>query len=103
MKLAVIETGGRQYVVSEGKKIEVEKLPQKAGDKFDFEKVLLVSEDGKVDIGNPNISGKKVSAELVEQTRREKIKIFRYHSKTRRRRKKGHRQEVSIVKILEIK
>lgn len=102
MKIAVIETGGKQYLVSEGQKIQVEKLPQKAGEKFNFDKVLLLSEDDKIEIGKPYLAGKKISAELLEEKRLPKITIFKYHSKTRYRRKKGHRQQVSMVKILKI-
>jgi len=107
--LAVIETGGKQYLVSEGQKIQIEKLankdglPAQAGDKFDFDKVLLKIDVDKVEVGRPYLSGKKVQAELLEQKRSKKITILRYHSKTRHRRKKGHRQHVSIVQILAIK
>lgn len=109
VKIAVVETGGKQYLVSEGKKIYVEKLsneaglPAQAGAKFDFDKVLLTAKDAEVEIGRPYLSGKKVSAELLEQKRLPKVTIFRYHSKTRYRKKKGHRQHVSVVKILGIK
>jgi len=102
MKIAVIETGGKQYLVSEGQKIQVEKLPQKSGDKFDFDKVLLLVENDKIEIGKPYLEGKKIPAELLEEKRLPKITIFKYHSKTRYRRKKGHRQQVSMVKILKI-
>ena len=87
-------------MVSEGQKIQVEKLPQKAGEKFDFDKVLLLAKDGKIEIGKPYLEGKKISAELLEEKRLPKITIFKYHSKTRYRKKKGHRQQVNIVKIL---
>jgi large subunit ribosomal protein L21 len=98
MKLAVIETGGKQYLVAEGSKIRVEKLPTKAGDSFLFDKVLMVVDGDKVDLGKPYY-GAKVKADLVEQTRNKKVIIRKYHSKNRFRRKKGHRQEVSVVKI----
>ena len=87
-------------MVSEGQKIQVEKLPQKAGEKFNFDKVLLLVDGDKIEIGKPYLAGKKISAELLEEKRLPKITIFKYHSKTRYRRKKGHRQQVSIVKIL---
>jgi len=94
-------------LVSEGQKIQVEKLPQKAGAKFDFDKVLLLVDlsadkagDNKIEAGKPYLEGKKVSAELLEEKRLPKVTIFKYHSKTRYRRKKGHRQQVNIVKIL---
>ena len=101
MKLAIIETGGKQYVVAEGQKIEVEKLPQNQGDKFDFDKVLLIADGENVNVGKPYLSN-KVSAELIEQKRAKKIKILRYHSKNRSRRRKGHRQSLSKVLITKI-
>lgn len=100
MKLSVIETGGKQYLVSEGQKIEVEKLPGDAGGKFDFDKVLLLADGDKIEVGKPYLAGRKVSAEVLGQGRRDKVTIFRYHSKTRYRKKKGHRQPVTLVKIL---
>ncbi len=102
MKLAVIETGGKQYLVSEGQKIQVEKLPHDTGAKFDFDAVLMVEENGNIDLGKPYLAGKKVSAELVDQKRLKKVTTFKYHSKTRYRKKTGHRQPVSVVKIISI-
>lgn len=102
MKLAVIETGGKQYLVAEGSKIRVEKLPPKAGESFEFDKVLMVANGEKLEVGKP-YHPIKVKAELVEQTRNNKVITRKYHSKNRFRRKKGHRQEVSVVKIVEIK
>ena len=102
MKLAVIETGGKQYLVSEGQKIQVEKLAGEAGAKFDFDKVLVISDGEKVDLGKPYLDGKKISAEVVLQRRLPKVTTFKYHSKTRYRKKTGHRQPVSVVKILAI-
>lgn len=101
-KLAIIETGGKQYLVSEGKKIQVEKLPQNAGEHFTFDKVLMVADGGKVGIGKPYYDA-RVDVELLEQKRLPKVTIRKYHSKTRYRKLKGHRQPVSVVKILEIK
>ena len=99
MKIAVIETGGKQYLVSEGQKIQIEKLTQKAGDKFDFDNVLLLVDGEKVEIGKPYLAGKTVSAEILGEKRLPKVKIFKYHSKTRFRKKKGHRQAVSLAII----
>ncbi|MDP2668410.1 MAG: 50S ribosomal protein L21 [bacterium] len=100
MKLAVIETGGKQYLVAEGQKIQVEKLDGEAGVKLTFDKVLMLANGDKVEIGKPYLTGKKVSAELTEQKRLPKVITFKYHSKTRYRNKKGHRQPVTMVKIL---
>ncbi len=101
-KIAVIETGGKQYVVAPGNTIKVEKLPQTAGDKFIFDKILLVADGDKVVLGKPYYDA-KVSAELVAQERLKKVITRKYHNKTRYRKTTGHRQHISIVKILEIK
>ena len=102
MKLAVIETGGKQYLVSEGQKIEVEKLDGSAGGSLSFDKVLLLADGDKLELGKPYLASKTVSAEILDQKRRDKVTIFRYHSKTRYRKKKGHRQSVTSVKILAV-
>ncbi len=92
MKIAVIETGGKQYLVAEGQKIQVEKKPV-------FDKVLLLVDGDKVEIGRPYLN-KKITAELLGEKRLDKVTTFKYHSKTRYRKKKGHRQELSVIKIL---
>ena len=102
MKIAVIETGGKQYLVSEGQKIQIEKLGGSAGGNLSFDKVLLIADNDKVEIGEPYLAGKKVIAELVEQKRLSKVITYKYHSKTRFRNKKGHRQPVTMVKISNI-
>lgn len=98
---AIIKTGGKQYQVKEGEVLTIEKLPQKAGDKIVFDKVLLI--DGEeVKIGQPLVSGAKVEAEILEQKRGPKIKVIKYKPKVRYHRKKGHRQSLTKVKILKI-
>lgn len=98
MKIAVIETGGKQYLVSEGQKIQVEKLPQASG-AISFDKILLLVDGDKVEVGKPYLN-RKVTAELLGEKRLDKVTTFKYHSKTRYRKKKGHRQTVTLVKIL---
>lgn len=93
MDFAVIETGGKQYKVKAGDKLKVEKLGVDSGSKFKFEKVLLWVDGGKAEIGTPYLSGKSVEADVIGGEVKDKKKIiFKYHSKTRRRTKKGHRQ-----------
>jgi large subunit ribosomal protein L21 len=99
MKIAVLETGGKQYLVSDDKKIQVEKLPSAKGETFVFNKVLLISDGKKTEIGKPYLEGKQISGEIVEQKRLRKVTTLKYKSKTRYRRKKGHRQHVTVVKI----
>lgn len=86
-------------MVSEGQKIQIEKLEVGNG-KLDFEKVLLLADGDKVELGKPYLAGKKVSAEILGEKRLDKVTTFKYHSKTRYRKKKGHRQGVILVKII---
>lgn len=104
MDFAVIKTGGKQYLVKPGDIIKVEKLkkPEKSG-LIDFNEVLLVEKSGKIEIGKPYLKNVKVIAENEGEIRGKKITILRYHSKTRYRKKKGHRQTYTKVKIKEIK
>lgn len=97
--LSVIETGGKQYVVSSGDKIKIEKLEAEPGQEVVFDKVLLQEKDGRVEIGRPYISGASVKAKVARQARSKKIIVFRYHSKTRYRKTKGHRQHFTEVVI----
>lgn len=103
-KFAVIETGGKQYKVSAGQKIKIEKLDAEVGSKISFDKVLLIAEADKLEsLGTPNISGAKVEAKVVDQARDKKKIVFKYHSKTRYRKTKGHRQPYTEVEIESIK
>lgn len=99
---AIIETGGKQYRVAVGQKVKVEKLNAKEGSVFIFDKVLLTADGDSVNIGEPYVDGAKVEAEIVENARERKKIVFKYHSKTRYRKKKGHRQNYSEVKITKI-
>lgn len=99
---AIIETGGKQYRVSVGQKVKVEKLNAEEGANFTFDKVLLVSDDKDIKIGTPEVKGAKVEAKVLEQGRNKKVIVFRYHSKTRYRKKKGHRQPFTKLQIEKI-
>lgn len=103
MKLAVIKTGGKQYVAKEGDSFRVEKLEGKAGDKISFAEVLLLSENDQATVGNPTLAGKSVEAEIVEQGRADKIIVLKYKAKSRYKKKNGHRQPYTKVKITSIK
>ncbi len=100
---AVIKTGGKQYLVKPGDKIKIEKIKNKEGEEITFEEVLLVSEDGKTEIGKPLVDGAKVKAKVLEQGKGKKIIVFKYRPKKRYRKKQGHRQPYTLVEILEIK
>jgi large subunit ribosomal protein L21 len=102
MMNAVIETGGKQYRVKAGQLIRIEKLAGEAGDKITFDKVLLVSDDKDQHFGAPYLSSHTVTGEIIEQTKGEKIRVFTFKSKKRQRRTLGHRQPVTVVKILDI-
>lgn len=96
---AIIETGGKQYKVLPNTTIMVEKLPKNAGDEFKFDRVLLIADDSEVSVGAPYLKGAAVHAKVVQQLKGEKKVIFRYHSKTRYRKHKGHRQQYTEVKV----
>lgn len=98
---AIIETGGKQYRVSLGTKIKVEKLASE-GENLVFDKVLLVNDGKAVKIGKPYLDGSKVEAKILKQGRADKKIVFRYKSKTRQRTKKGHRQHYTEVEVTKI-
>lgn len=97
---AVIQTGGKQYRVEAGQTVVVEKLPGKPGDKITFSDVLMVSSgDGNIKIGKPALAGAKVSGEIVEQGRGEKLVVFKFRRRKNYVRRNGHRQDLTAVKI----
>ena len=102
MTFAVIKTGGKQYKVSANDTIRIEKLDDKAGKTFEFKEVLLTTDNTTTEIGSPMIDGAYVEAELLKQARNDKVIIFKKRRRQNSRRKRGHRQHVSIVKILKI-
>src|SRR5215472_2667480 len=100
---AIVETGGKQYRVRPGDTIAVERLAGQPGETLDLERVLLVGGDGaETQVGSPGVAGAVVRAEVVEHARGEKIIVFRYKSKVRYRRKTGHRQALTRVRITDI-
>lgn len=99
---AVIRTGGKQYLVSPGDKIKVEKLEGKQGSEINFTDVLLLEKDKKVEIGKPIIKDVKIVAKILEQGRGDKVIIFKYKAKKRYKKKAGHRQPFTEIEIKEI-
>src|SRR5437762_9090160 len=101
---AIVETGGKQYRVKPGDTIAVERLSGEPGEVLDLGRVLLVAGNGDANarIGSPGVEGAIVRAEVVEHARGEKIIVFRYKSKVRYRRKTGHRQSLTRVRITDI-
>ncbi len=100
--LAVIKTGGKQYLVSPGKRIKVEKLKGEEGSEVNFDKVLLVEKNKKIEVGNPLIKEAKVTGKVIKQGKSKKVVSFKYKAKKRYRTKKGHRQPFTEVEITKI-
>lgn len=101
MKFAVIETGGKQYKVSEGDSLTIEKLSgeHKEGEKITFDKVLLVDDGKTTQVGTPYLEGVTVEAVFTEEGKGKKVVVIRYKSKSRYFKKKGHRQPYNTVTI----
>lgn len=99
---AIIQTGGKQYRVSEGDVLSVEKLPVAEGEEVVFDQVLTVVSDGDIKIGKPVVEGAKVTAKVVEHGKGEKILVFKYKAKSNYRKRQGHRQPYTKVEISKI-
>ena len=99
---SVIETGGKQYRVEVGTQLEVERLDAEAGSSIKLERVLLVADGDQAAIGRPLVADAEVSAAVVRQGRGEKVIVFKYRPKARRRVKKGHRQDLTVLRISDI-
>lgn len=102
MAFAVIETGGKQYRVSPGSILEVEKIEAKEGSTISFDKVLMYQNSKDPILGTPFVEGITVTAEVLAQTRGQKIRVFTYKPKKRQRRTQGHRQQITQLKIMDI-
>lgn len=100
-KIAIIETGGKQYVVMQDSvlKVEIMKGIENPGDKITFDKVLLVDDGAQAQVGKPYLDGAKVSAELVENGRNKTVRVIRYREKSKSFKKRGHRQPYAQVRI----
>ncbi len=99
---AVVKTGGKQYKVSEGDVIQVEKLAGEVGTAITLDQVLMVGEDDDVQVGSPLLDGNQVTAEITEQLKDKKIIVFKKKRRKNYRRKNGHRQLVTRLKITKI-
>jgi large subunit ribosomal protein L21 len=96
---AVLETGGKQYRVVAGDKLEIERLETEAGKVFTFDRVLLVNNDGKVTVGSPTVTGATVTADVVSHIRGEKKLTFKMKRRKGYHKTIGHRQELTVVQI----
>ncbi len=99
---AIVQTGSKQYRVQAGDSIRVESLPVYAGEIVNIDDVLMVSRDGDVTLGTPNVTGARVRAQVTSRGRGRKITVFKYKSKVRYRRTKGHRQKYTDLRIIDI-
>lgn len=99
---AVIETGGKQYKVKEGDTIEIEKVVGEPGEELAFDRVLLIGEGKDCAIGQPEVPGSKVIGELLRHDRDKKIIVGTFKKRKKYRRKMGHRQSISVVRIKQI-
>ncbi len=99
---AVIATGGKQYRVSVGDEIYIEKIAGEAGEAVRFDQVLAVSDENGLKAGNPDLEGSVVDAEIVKQGKQKKIIVFKYNAKKGYRNKNGHRQPYTCVRITKI-
>jgi large subunit ribosomal protein L21 len=99
---AIIETGGKQYKVSENEIIKVEKLDAEEGSDFEFSKVILINKDGEITTGNPYLENARVIGEVLETKKDKKIIVFKFKRRKNYKRKKGHRQFYTKLKIKDI-
>jgi large subunit ribosomal protein L21 len=100
-KFAVIKTGGKQYLITEGQTVEIEKLAGETGDKVEFAEVLML-QNGKLEIGQPMVDGAKVDGKILKQFKDDKKVVFKYKNKTRQTKLRGHRQNLTEVEITKI-
>ncbi|MDD5731623.1 MAG: 50S ribosomal protein L21 [Patescibacteria group bacterium] len=99
---AVVKTGGKQYIVREGDTLDIEKIEGKKGEKASLDQILLLSTGDSIKVGTPTVTGIRVEIEIVDQFKAKKVEMIKYKKKTGYRRKKGHRQNKTKVKILKI-
>ncbi len=100
--IAIIETGAKQYQVKKGDRIEVEKLPEEAGKDVEFSQVLLVADDKEIKIGKPYVEKAKVVGKVLKAVKGPKLIAYKYVPRENVRKKKGHRQQLSLVEIVDI-
>ena len=97
--IAVVKTGGKQYKISEGDVIQVEKLDGKVGETINLDKVLICGEGNSIKVGSPYLEGCSVVCEVTEQLRGKKIIVFKKHRRKNYRRKNGHRQSLTRLRV----
>ena len=103
MAFAIIKTGGKQYKVAVGEKLKIETITPEDDGSVIFKEVLLTADGEKIIVGTPFVKGATVTGKLIKQGRARKVIVFKYHAKTRYKKKKGHRQQFTEVEITGIK
>ena len=99
---AVIKTGGKQYKVAEGDVLRVEKLNAAAGEMISFDQILMLGDDQSTTVGTPHVAGAEVKATVLEQARGDKIVVFKKRRRKNSRRKNGHRQALTVLRVTEV-
>jgi len=99
---AIIESGGKQYRVEAGAVVTLERIPGEVGSQVELDRVLLVSDGSTVKVGQPTVAGARVISQIVAQSRGPKIDVFKFKRRKKYRRKTGHRQEQTEVRVSEI-
>ena len=102
MSFAVIQTGGKQYKVSASEILKIERLDYQVGKTVEFKNVLFLNDDKNTEIGNPNIKGAKVEAKILKNTKNRTVLVFKKRRRKNSRKKYGHRQPISLIKITKI-
>ena len=102
MSFAVIQTGGKQYKVSTSEILKIERLNNEEGKTVEFKNVLFLNDDKTIEIGNPNIQGAKVEATILKNTKNKTILVFKKRRRKNSRKKYGHRQPISLIRITKI-
>ena len=103
MSFAVIQTGGKQYKVKAGEILKIEKFPDsKPNDKIEFKEILAYGDDKGIELGNPVVVGAKVEAELLKNSKNRTVLIFKKRRRKNSRRKNGHRQQFSLIRVNKI-
>ena len=103
MSYAIIQTGGKQYKVKSGEILKIEKLPNSKPDaKVEFKEILAYGDDKKIEVGSPTVQGAKVEANLIKNSKNRTVLVFKKRRRQNSRRKNGHRQQYSMIKINKI-
>ena len=102
MSFAIIQTGGKQYKVSASEILKIERLKESVGKTVEFKKILLLNNDKETEIGTPTIEGAKVEAKILKNGKNKTILVFKKRRRKNSRKKFGHRQQISLIKIMKI-